>query len=177
MLLTGLPPRLASLQPGGLMNPSVQFRIVALPIDPFAPLLSLSDTELAKHGARRYVADKKPGFPCRVSLRDADPGERVILLPYAHHASDSPYQASGPIFVREDAQQAHPQVGEIPEVLRGRLLSIRAYDPAGMMLDADVAQSAELPTQIARFFADPQVAYLHVHNARPGCYSCRVDRV
>jgi hypothetical protein len=29
---------------------------------------------------------------------------------------------------------------------------------------------------IARFFADPQVAYLHLHNARPGCYNCRVDR-
>jgi len=26
-------------------------------------------------------------------------------------------------------------------------------------------------------FADPKIAYAHLHNARPGCYSCRAERV
>jgi hypothetical protein len=25
-------------------------------------------------------------------------------------------------------------------------------------------------------FSDPAIAYLHVHNARPGCFNCRVER-
>jgi hypothetical protein len=145
-------------------------------VAPFAPQFSMSDEELARHHARRYVADKKPGFPCRVSLVDAEPGERVILVLFSHHAVASPYQASGPIFVREAARQATPEVGEVPESVRGRLLSIRAYDAAGLMVNAEVAEGRELELHIERFFADPQVAYLHLHNARPGCYSCRVER-
>jgi hypothetical protein len=159
------------------MKSSVPFRISALPLEPFIPLFSLDDAELAKHGGRRCIADRKPGFPCRVSLLDADPGERVILVPFSHHSVDSPYQASGPIFVRQGAKQAILDVNEVPESVRGRLLSIRAYDASGLMVDAEVAEGSELESQIERFFALPHVAYLHLHNARPGCYSCRVDRV
>src|SRR5262249_19577580 len=126
------------------MKTSVPFRITALPVEPFVPLFSRSDAELATFGARRCVADKKPGFPCRVSLVDAEPGERVILLPFSHHAVDSPYQASGPIFVREGARQADLDVGEVPELLRERLLSIRAYDSCGLMVDAEVGEGREL---------------------------------
>jgi hypothetical protein len=158
------------------MASSIPFRISALPLEPFAEFFQLSDPELAKCGARRYVADKKPGFPCRVSLVDAEPGERLILLPFPHHAVASPYQACGPIFVREQAQQAMPAIGEVPEYLRRRLLSFRAYDQAGMMVDAEVAEGRDLEAQVERFFSDPGVAYVHVHNARPGCYSCRIDR-
>ncbi|MBI3407856.1 MAG: DUF1203 domain-containing protein [Planctomycetes bacterium] len=137
----------------------------------------MDDSELAKHSARRCVADQKPGFPCRVSLVDAEPGERVILLPFEHHDVASPYRASGPIFVRERAQQADLDVNELPEVVRHRLLSIRAYDHAGLMIGAEVAEGRDLEVQIGCFFADAKVAYLHLHNARPGCYSCRVDPV
>lgn len=159
------------------MKTTAAFRVTGLPLEPFAPLFPLDDAGLARHGARRVVADRKPGYPCRVSLVDADPGERLILLPYAHHDGDSPYRASGPIFVRELARPAAPAVGELPEVVRQRLLSVRAYDAAGLMTDAEVAEGQDLENVINRFFADPRVAYLHLHNARPGCYSCRVDRV
>src|SRR5262249_54388638 len=136
-----------------------------------------SDAELAKHGACRCLADSKPGFPCRVSLVDAEPGEQVLLLPFTHHAVNSPYQASGPIYVREGARQATPAIGEVPQSVRQRLLSLRAYDAAGFMLDAEVTEGSALEAHVERFFADARVAYLHVHNARPGCYSCRIGRV
>ncbi len=45
-----------------------------------------------------------------------------------------------------------------------------------MMVDAEVAPGDELEALIGRFFRRPGVAYLHAHNARRGCYSCRVDR-
>ena len=64
----------------------------------------------------------------------------------------------------------------IPEQQRRRLLSVRAYDERHYIVDAEVAAGTELETLIERFFADPRVAYLHAHNARRGCYACRVDR-
>ena len=157
------------------MNTS--FRIVPLRLKDFSPLFSLNDTELAKHGARRVVADTQPGFPCRVSLVDADAGERLILLAFIHHDVASPYRASGPIFIRELAQEASLSPGEIPEVATTRLLSVRAYDAMGMMVNCEVAQGSDLAKQINHFLANPQISYLHLHNARAGCYSCRVERV
>jgi hypothetical protein len=154
---------------------TTSFRIVGLPLAEFVPLFSLNETELGKKRARRMLVDTKPGFPCRVSLEDAEIGERVILLPFTHQPAD-PYRASGPIFVREMAKEASLAPGEIPEVVRSRLLSVRAYDRDGMMVDSEVTEGAELEDHINRFFSNSRVSYLHLHNARAGCYSCRVER-
>lgn len=152
------------------------FRIVGLPLAQFEPLFSLDDDELAQKGARRLIVDAKPGFPCRVGLRDADIGERVILLPFSHHDVDSPYRALGPIFVQENAEEADLAPGQVPDVVRSRVMSVRAYDREGMMRDAAVTPGTDLEVQIDKFLADSRVRYLHLHNAGAGCYSCRVDR-
>ena len=156
---------------------SLPFQISALPMEQFRALFEMSDEDLARQGVKRYTADLKPGYPCRISLEDADLGEDLLLLPFVHHDVDNPYCASGPVFVRVGAQQAWPGVGEVPDSVRGRLLSVRAYDAAGFLIDADVVDGQQIESGIGKFFADDQVAYLHLHNARPGCYSCRVDRV
>ena len=152
------------------------FRVSALPEQEFAELFSLDESELRSRGAKRYIADSRPGFPCRVSLEDAAPGEPVILLPFAHQTADSPYKASGPIFVREGARRAAPAIDQVPELLRLRMLSVRAYDGQSLMRDADVVDGRDLEAVVERFFANPRVSYLHVHFARPGCYACRIDR-
>ena len=154
----------------------MSFLVSALPMDEFAPLFALDEAELEARGGKRYLADSIPGFPCRVSLEDAAPGESLVLIPFTHQPADSPYRASGPIFVREGARQASPRPGEVPELLRLRLLSVRAYDSSSLMLDADVVDGKALEPAIERLFSDPGIAYLHVHFARPGCYACRVDR-
>jgi len=145
-------------------------------MESFSSLFHQSDDELRARGARRMVADKTPGFPCRVSLLDAEPGEEVLLLPFAHHDVDSPYRSSGPIFVRARAQTARLEVNEVPAMIRSRLLSIRGYDAKGMMLVSDIVEGKELEEHLWRFFANRQVEYVHLHNARPGCYNCRVER-
>ncbi len=155
---------------------SAHFRMVALPAESFAPLFALAEGELRSRAMRLVVADASPGYPCRVSLADAEPGERLLLLPYTHHDVDSPYRASGPIFVRERADTAHPAVNEIPLMLRHRLLSLRAYDASGMLVAAEVAEGTTLDERIRLAFADPLVTYLHLHNARPGCFNCRLER-
>ena len=77
---------------------------VALPSERFASLFDRSDAELQILGIRRTLVDTKPGYPCRVSLMDAEIGESVLLIPYTHHDVSSPYRASGPIFVRAGAR-------------------------------------------------------------------------
>lgn len=52
------------------------FRIRGLDPEPYRHLYGLTDAELAARTARRLVADTSPGFPDRVELRDAEPGER-----------------------------------------------------------------------------------------------------
>ena len=79
--------------------------------------------------------------------------------------------------MRKGAPHAPTEVGEVPEMIRRRLLSVRAYDADDLMTAADVVDGQTLEPLIARYFADPRTAYLHLHNARAGCYNCRVDRV
>ena len=155
----------------------MHFQIHALPIALFAPQFALSDAELRERNARRVVADGRPLYPCRVSLRDATEGERLLLLPHAHHPVDTPYRASGPVYVREQAIEAKPDIDEVPALLRTRLLSLRAYDARGMMVWAEVLPGAELESGIAALFDIERTAYLHLHYAKPGCYACRVERV
>lgn len=152
------------------------FQIHALPIEPFAADAALPDDALRERGIRRVVADGKPHYPCRVSLQDAVAGERLLLLPYLHHDVDTPYRASGPVYVREGAVRALPGVDEVPALLRSRLLSLRAYDARGMMAWAEAVPGSEIESAIAQLFAIERVAYLHVHYAKPGCYACRVER-
>ena len=154
----------------------MEYVVKGLPLEPFQHLFGLSDEELLRHGAKRYVADAKPGYPCRITLEDAEPGESLLLLNWRHLDADTPYRSDGPIFVREAARAAFEGRNEIPEQQRSRLLSVRAYDKDGWMLAADVTEGAELELLIAKFFADAAIDYLHVHNARRGCYACRIDR-
>lgn len=155
----------------------MHFRISGIDSAPFQHLFTLSDAQLAAHRATRYVADSKPGFPCRVSLEDAEPGETVILAPYTHQTAATAYRASGPIFVRERATLRFEAIDRVPEQLATRLLSLRAYDDAGMMIDAEVVEGRELEPHIERMFGDANAAYIHAHFARRGCYAARIDRV
>lgn len=154
----------------------MSFQIHALAYEPFEPLFSMTDAELAKVGAARMIADTKPGYPCRVSLVDAEVGEPLILLNFEHQSGDSPYRASHAIFVREHAKQAFPDVGTVPEVLRTRLISIRAFDARHYMVGSDVLEGSRLTGAIPAMLRDPTVANLHLHNAKPGCFAANVMR-
>ena len=155
----------------------MNFQVIALDAAQFAPLHALDDETLAARGIVRRVVPEDGGVPCRVSLEDARSGERVLLLPFVHHDVPTPYHASGPIYVRENARTARLEPGEIPAMLEKRLLSLRAYDDSHMLKESDVVEGKVLRAAIERAFADETVAYLHLHNARPGCFNCAVERV
>jgi Protein of unknown function (DUF1203) len=154
----------------------VHFTARGLSPAPFQELFEFSDKELATLRAKRVVADSKPGFPCRVSLQDAEPGDEVILTNFIHLPSESPYRSTHAIYVRRAATTAASYSDSLPEMLRTRLLSVRAFDAKDMLVGADVIEGDRVEEVIARFFEDPVVHFLHVHFAKPGCYACRIDR-
>jgi hypothetical protein len=152
------------------------FRVTGLSPEPFQHLFGMSDAELAERGVKRYVADTNSRFPCRIGMRDVAPGESVLLLNHVCQPADTPYRATHAIFVREGATQTYDAVDEVPPAMRARLLSLRAYDADGMMVDADVVEGAAVEPLIERLFAKPNVSYIHAHNARQGCYSGKIER-
>lgn len=152
------------------------FQLVGLSPEPFESLFRLTSEELADLGARRVTATSKPGFPCRISLSDAEPGDELLLLPHEHQPAHSPYRASGPIYVRVGAMQRTLDVGEIPPYVSVRQISLRAYDEGDMMVGAEVCEGTAVAAEIERQFDNPLVRYIHLHNAGRGCFSCLVRR-
>jgi hypothetical protein len=147
-------------------------------LDPaiFAPLFRFGDADLAARGARRVIATAAPGFPCRISLADAEVGDELLLLPFEHQPAASPYRALGPIYVRRDARPPGLAPGEVPDYVSRRLISARAYDAGHCMVAASVTPGAAVTAELERLFDDDQVAYLHLHHAARGCFLGRVDR-
>lgn len=157
------------------MNTQPDFQIRGLDRDLFGNLFGLSDEALAVRGMQRVRVDENPGAPCRISLDDAAIGESVLLLSYDHQPADTPYKQQGPIFVRETGPRFCGK-NLIPPALGRRILSLRGFDAAHMMVEADVVQGAEAAQTIAHFFANPEVAYIHAHYAKRGCFAARIDR-
>jgi len=153
------------------------FQLSGIESDPFEPLFLLSDEQLKAQGALRTTATESPGFPCRISLEDANVGEELLLLPYPHQPADSPYRASGPIFVRRHAKRRVLEIGEVPAYVTRRQISLRAYDSTHMMVDASVCEGRAVATELDRYFSNAAVEYVHLHNAKRGCFSCLATRV
>lgn len=154
----------------------MHFRITGLPAETFRPLFGLSDEALAARGAVRRIADdKKPGYPCRVSLTDSKPGDHLLLVNYEHHAVASPYRMRFAVYVRE-GEERYDAVDAVPEQLRKRTLALRAFDANAMMVGHQLVEGTALETAVDMLFGDPRAAYLHAHYAAPGCYAARIDR-
>ncbi|HXQ40361.1 MAG TPA: DUF1203 domain-containing protein [Candidatus Udaeobacter sp.] len=153
----------------------MSFRITGLPAEPFAPLFGLSEDELRERGALRRIVDQPNAYPCRISLTDAEPGDTVLLTHFEHHAVDSPFRSSYAIYVRE-GERTFDAVDHVPDQFRRRLLAVRAFDEAGMLIGAEVAEGAALEPLIENLFANREARYLHVHFAKAGCYAAKVER-
>ena len=147
-------------------------------LDPalFQGLYGLTEAELAERKIFRRTADSVPGFPCRVTLQDADVGDTLLLLNWEHLPVASPYRSSHAIFVREGATEAAEYRSEVPLLLRRRLISLRAFDAADMMIAAEVLDGEQLADAITDGLGNPAVAYLHAYNAKRGCFAARIDR-
>ncbi len=157
----------------------MQHNFQVLAIDPaeISHFFEMTDSELAAVNARRSTVNNKPGFPCRVSLQDAEVGEEVILFNFLHHDAASPYRATGPVYVRKNARPAALSRNELPGHLAHRLLSLRGYDAAAMLVEARTVAGEGLENEVQNLLANEKVHYIHIHNAAQGCFHCRVERI
>lgn len=153
----------------------MSFRIAGLDPELFRDLNALDDAALEARGVQRVRVTEKPAAPCRISLDDAEIGESVLLLGYDHQPADTPYRQQGPIFVRETSRRFEG-VNVVPPALARRTLSLRGFDANHMMIEADLVEGGEAAGLIARFFANPNVAYIHAHYARRGCFAALIAR-
>ena len=154
----------------------MDFQIASLDVDQFRHLFGRATEELATLGILRSVADSEPGYPCRVSLRDAGVGETLLLMNYEHQPARTPFRSCHAIYVREGATQARPARNEVPEMFRHRLLSLRAFDSAGMIVNADVAEGGRLERVLECMLSDLSVDKVQIHNAKLGCYLAVAER-
>jgi len=121
-------------------------------------------------------ADASPGYPCRLSLKDAAPGEELFLVSHSPFTSANPYRETGPVFIRKNAQTAKLVANQLPEIVLARQVVVRAYDSTGTMLAAEPAQGSEAASQIRKFLADPEVEFVHIRAALSGCFLCEARR-
>jgi len=154
----------------------MSFTISGLDPKEFQPLFALSEEELQQRGVMRLVATTKPGFPCRVSLEDAEPGETVLLLNYESHKTQNPYRSSYAIYVREGASQTKAYTNQLPPVLNDRPIALRIFNKDGMLIGADLDTTGALTEKIDTAFENPEAAYIHAHNAKHGCFAAEIRR-
>jgi hypothetical protein len=151
--------------------------VSGLPLAEFQPLFGLSDEALAERDIVRVVAEADTGYPCRVLLENASVGQTLLLLNYEHQPLASPYRSRHAIFVNEAARQERTFRDRMPAILAQRkLIGLRAFDDAGMMLDAEIVPGVEVEAAAVRLLASPEIAYLHAHNPARGCFAARIDR-
>lgn len=153
-----------------------RFQIAGLDPAPFLPLFELDDVALSALGAERRTVDARPGYPCRISLEDAPLGEEVLLLPYRHLDEDTPFRASGPIYVRRTARREVLAPGEITGYVRNRSISLRAYDRRHRMVTAEVREGDDAASALERLLDNDTIDYVHLHHAMRGCFLCRAGR-
>jgi hypothetical protein len=152
------------------------YRIQGVEPAAYAGLLDLDEDGLAERGARRVLADSKPGFPCRVTLEDAEPGETLILFNHVSHDVPTPFRSAYAIYVREKARVPACYVDRPPPVFAGRALGLRGFDSEGMLRGALLALPGEADSKIRGLFERPEIATIHAHNAAAGCFAAKIVR-
>ena len=155
---------------------SMTFRVKGLAPDNFIDIYDKTDAELSLLGVTRHRVDAFPGYPDRVTMQDMAIGETALLLNYEHLAVNSPYRSRHAIFVKEGALTAHDFVGIVPDVLKRRVISLRAIDENGYIIDAELAEGQKIEHTIIKLFANPETDYIHAHYATRGCFAGLIER-
>lgn len=151
-------------------------QISGLKADAFTHLFGQDERYLKQHGVMRLKVENAHGYPDRISLRDIPAGETALLINHLYQPARTPYYGSHAIYLWENCTQQGIYINALPPVMTHRLLSLRGFDAQDLLIQADVCEGKAADEMMTHFFSHPTVRYIQVHNARQGCYSCRVDR-
>jgi hypothetical protein len=155
---------------------AMTYKISGLSPHAHAHLFDMDDAQLAAINARRVTATASKGFPCRVSLEDAQEGESLILFHYVSHDVATPYRSAYAVYIREMVNNAAIYLDETPPVFEGRPIALRAFDADGNLRNAGLALPGQADARIRELFEAEEIAYIHAHNAAHGCFSAAIER-
>lgn len=150
------------------------YRVEGLAPEAFAPLFEMDEAELAQRNARRAMADG-PGYPCRVSLEEAMPGEALLLVNHVSNDAPTPFRTAHAVYVRNGVERGS-YTDEVPAIFDSRTLGLRGFDSEGMLRGALLALPGEADARIRELLERPEVAEIHAHNAALGCFLARIER-
>jgi len=150
-----------------------KFNIHSIPHDLLARVRS---SRVDVSGNRVEPLSAEGGEPLRCCLRDAQPGEALILFGYEPPIGKSPYREIGAVFAHAEACAGPPAHDVYPPEWRGRRQVLRAYDRRGWIREATVHDGSDPEGEIARLFADPESIQLHSRNVAYGCFMFAVTR-
>ena len=149
-------------------------RVIPIPDDAAAEVRRTLRAPKYGHPAHVEVA---AGFgPCRSCLRTFREGaEERVLFTWDTFAGVDGYPSPGPVFIHRDA--CEPWSGEgLPPELRPLALMLEGYGAGRWPVAREAVRDGRVEEAAERLFANPAVAYVHVHNADAGCYVARVEQ-
>jgi Protein of unknown function (DUF1203) len=115
------------------------------------------------------------GSPLRCCLREAGPGEPVLLIAYTPPGTAGAYAERGPVFIHADRCEGYLTPHDYPAGLAHRQQVVRAYDRQGRIADGVlVADGRQAQGVIAELLLRPGVELVHLRNVGYGCYNFAV---
>lgn len=141
------------------------------------PLLDeVRSTDRDASGNRVVTMTAAGGEPLRCCLRDAHPGEELLLFGYEPVIPASPYREIGAIFAHHQPCEGPAPAETYPASWRGRAQVLRAYDRRGWIHDAVVHDGRHPEAVIDAMLADPRVSQIHSRNVAYGCFMFCITR-
>ena len=154
----------------------IRFRTVPIP----AAIADAArrDVRSPQYGHPAFV-ERAAGYgPCRSCLETFRVGEEDrLLFTYDPFAGLDAYPAPGPVFVHATACEPFAEPDGFPDALRALPLTLEGYATGRWLVAREPVAGGGVEGAVARLFAHPAVAYLHVRNTEAGCYIARIERV
>jgi len=122
--------------------------------------------------------DAQDSYPCRHCLREATAAHGMLLLSHQAPKPKSVYGHATAIFLCAQECQRFDAPDTVPDIVRNRHVSLRAFDAQGMMLyDAnELVPGSGHDAAIRRILGRDDVAYVNAHTAKAGCLLCHIER-
>jgi hypothetical protein len=151
------------------------FRVDAIPADELDRLRANGVDDFGNPLEPRVVR-QSGGTPLRCCLREADAGERVVLIAYQPSAVGGPYAEVGPVFVHAERCDGYDATDRYPEGFRQRQQLLRAYDARGRQVENVIVDGVRAEFAIKDLLDRHDVAFLHSRNVLAGCYMFAITR-
>ena len=108
---------------------------------------------------------------CRYCLADGDLRETQILFSYSpFYENKTPYAEVGPVFIHAECKQYDSRNG-FPQDLKTRnYLTVRGYSNDQLLISGEMCKGEGIEATIERMFQQSRVDYIHINDARSGCF-------